>query len=147
MAGQSTKGSVELIEDPTETEPDRLPTIATRPGSAAKVQRKTNRAKDALPDENWHVRKRQEDARARIAYAFVGGYLLLLLANIMVPVVLFLSASVKHPFGASDMTSLTGQISAAVSSLLGVLGVVLGYYFKATTDERRAKALRKSGES
>jgi len=146
MAPPPDRDSAQLIAD-VGHEADRLPTFTPKPKSASKARRSSKRTEDTLPDLNSHITRRQEDARARIAYAFVGGYLILLLTNIMVPVVLFLTASTKHPFGASDMSNLTGQLSAAVSSLLGVLGVVLGYYFKATTDERRGKSLRKASGS
>lgn len=99
---------------------------------------------DVLPDVEGQMGQQQrEDTRTGIAYAFVAGYLFLLLLNILIPVILFISSSKQHPFATSDMRDMTAQISVTVSSLLGVLGVVLGYYFKSATDEKQSR--RSSG--
>jgi hypothetical protein len=67
-----------------------------------------------------------------ITYVFVGGYIVVLIGS-LVPVWVFVS---QHtPLSMSDLKDLAGVIAAAVSSLTGLLGFVLGYYFKSAEDK------------
>jgi hypothetical protein len=87
------------------------------------------------------VPQRQEDARSRIAFVLIALYVVLLLANIGVPVGLYLSSGGnKGPLTISDMKDMTLAISAALGSLVGILGVVVGFYFKSWADAPKKKA-------
>ena len=77
--------------------------------------------------------EREDRARTWIAYAFVGGYIVVLICS-LIPVWVFLSQ--HSPLSMNDLKDIAGVIAAAVSSLTGLLGFVLGYYFKSAEDER-----------
>lgn len=78
----------------------------------------------------------KERARRNIAYIVVGAYVLLLLVNVIVPTTIYLVARPSgSEFQISDLQDLTLAISGAISSLVGVLGFVMGYYFKASETE------------
>jgi hypothetical protein len=64
-----------------------------------------------------------------IAATFVAGYLVILFLSLS-PVILFIARS--PDLSLSDVKDLGGVMAAAVSSLTGLLGFVLGYYFKAS---------------
>ena len=68
-----------------------------------------------------------------IAAAFVAGYLVILILSLS-PVILFIVRT-QH-LSLSDVKDLGGVMAAAVSSLTGLLGFVLGYYFKAAEDKK-----------
>jgi hypothetical protein len=58
----------------------------------------------------------------------VGAYFVVLALSVVPIIVYLLSTKDLRP---SDVGSLMGTITATVSSVAGVLGFVLGYYFKA----------------
>lgn len=94
----------------------------------------TEAARIRLPMLSKENRADREDrARTWIAYVFVGGYILVLICS-LVPVWVFLSQ--HSPLSMNDLKDVAGVIAAAVSSLTGLLGFVLGYYFKAAEDKR-----------
>ena len=68
-----------------------------------------------------------------IAAAFVAGYLVVLIFSLS-PVLLYITRS-PH-LSLSDVKDLGGVVAAAVSSLTGLLGFVLGYYFKAAEEKK-----------
>lgn len=68
----------------------------------------------------------EDSARSRIAYLVVIGYLAVLALNI-VPVSIYI---VTHGLAPGDVKDLATTMAAIVSSVTGVLGFVLGYYFK-----------------
>lgn len=72
--------------------------------------------------------EREDKARMWIAAAFVAGYLLVLILSLS-PVLLFISRTKN--LSLTDVKDLGGVMATAVSSLTGLLGFVLGYYFKA----------------
>jgi hypothetical protein len=81
--------------------------------------------------------KQESDARKAIAGRLVWAYMLLLLASVAVPVVLFFTAQqVPDANAISAIKEISAPATAAVSSVTGVIGFVLGYYFK--SEERRA---------
>jgi hypothetical protein len=84
-----------------------------------------------LPSLDLEERRREREDRARswIAIAFVGGYLALLLLS-LIPVVIYVARA--PDMSLSDVKDLGGVMAAALSSLAGLLGFVLGYYFKAS---------------
>lgn len=68
----------------------------------------------------------KEKTRRSLAWAVLIGYLCLLAINVGGPLVLFATSSVD----ASDAKDLILAISGALSGLVGVLGFIVGYYFK-----------------
>ena len=79
--------------------------------------------------------ERREHSRQIIAYAVIAGYLLLLLLNISIPFVVYWFSQPSDPqqtvpLTVSDIKDLTLAISSAMSGLVGVLGFIMGYYFK-----------------
>lgn len=79
----------------------------------------------------------EEKSRERIAYAFVAGYLILLLFNVSIPVILYWISKPKDtPLSIDEVKDLTLAISSAISGLVGVLGFIMGYYFKAKEVEQ-----------
>jgi hypothetical protein len=74
--------------------------------------------------------KMQEDVRREIAKPLVFAYLVLLALSILVPVALLWlpHVSVDEFTNARDLML---AMSGALSGLVGILGFVMGYYFKA----------------
>jgi hypothetical protein len=72
----------------------------------------------------------QEDVRREIAKPLVFAYLVLLGLSILVPVLLLWAPHVSAG-GVSNARDLMLAMSASLSGLVGILGFVMGYYFKA----------------
>lgn len=72
---------------------------------------------------------RKELARHRIALWFIWAYLILLTVTLVVPTVLYL---IPKPSGTSitELKDLLQAFSGALTGLTGILGFVVGYYFK-----------------
>lgn len=80
--------------------------------------------------------KQESDARKTIAGRLVWAYMLLLLASVAIPVALYFTAQhVPDANAISAIKEVSAPAAAAVSSVTGVIGFVLGYYFK--SEERR----------
>lgn len=95
---------------------------------------------DALPKtaEKPHkpLTQRQEDARHTIAYFLLIAYIALLVVNVGVPVALFV---MFHPTDALTMANtkdLILAISGSLGGLSGILGFVVGFYFKSVEQEK-----------
>lgn len=89
---------------------------------------------DHLPETS--LEGRREDARRNIAYCVVAVYLFLVLINIGLPVGLYMAFRNKGPFTIGDVKDLTSLITGALASLVGILGFVVGYYFKSLEDKK-----------
>lgn len=76
----------------------------------------------------------REDARKTIAYILVIVYVLLVVTNVALPVILFMTNRPAGPFLMSDVKDLSAAISSIVAGLVGILGFVVGYYFKSIDD-------------
>lgn len=101
---------------------------------SAETKLATSNSPVLLPRLSSSKRAEREDkARMWIAAAFVAGYLVVLIIS-LAPVVLFVLES--DELALSDVKDLGGVMAAAVSSLTGLLGFVLGYYFKAAEDRK-----------
>lgn len=86
--------------------------------------------------------ERREHSRQTIAYSVIAGYLLLLLLNISIPFIVYWLSQPSDPqktvpLTVSDIKDLTLAISSAMSGLVGVLGFVMGYYFKSAEDNAK----------
>lgn len=77
----------------------------------------------------------REDARKKIAYILVGTYVLLVIANVALPTTLFMANRPDGSFSMSDLKDLSSAISSILAGLVGILGFVVGYYFKSIDDE------------
>jgi len=75
--------------------------------------------------------RRESDARRLIALRLVWAYLGLLLLSVIIPVILYLIVSGTSTVDAvAIIKDLSAPLTAGVSSVTGVIGFVLGYYFK-----------------
>jgi uncharacterized membrane protein len=70
----------------------------------------------------------EDDTRHRIAFLVVRAYLAVLAFSVMTIAAYLLFTTALDPAAVRD---LTGTMTAIVSGATGVLGFVLGYYFKA----------------
>lgn len=89
---------------------------------------------DRFPEVDVEIRR--EDARRRIAYWVVATYLFLLLVNIGLPIGLYMAFREPGAFTIGDVKDLTSLITGALASLVGILGFVVGYYFKSLEDKK-----------
>ncbi len=88
-----------------------------------------------LPRYPTPPEERRERSRQIIAYIVIAGYLILLLLNISIPFIFYWISRPTDPqkvvpLTVGDIKDLTLAISSAMSGLVGVLGFVMGYYFK-----------------
>lgn len=90
---------------------------------------------------------KKEDARKDIARRLVFAYVALLTFSIVIPMVLlWVPRASTNSFSISDARDLMLAMSGTLSGLVGILGFVIGYYFKeldkpseATTPSGRRK--------
>lgn len=73
----------------------------------------------------------QEDVRKIIARRLVFAYLVLLGLAIFVPIMLWIPGIHTAKFSIGDARDLMLATTGALSGLVGILGFVMGYYFKA----------------
>lgn len=73
-----------------------------------------------------HLQIHEDSARRNIAYVVVAGYLGVLAINV-IPVAVYL---VTHHLQVQEVKDLATTMAVIVSSVTGVVGFVLGYYFK-----------------
>jgi hypothetical protein len=76
------------------------------------------------------LRKQDNDARRSIALRLVWAYLGLLFLTISIPVLLYMSGPSPDSARLSAIKELSAPLTAGISSVTGVIGFVLGYYFK-----------------
>lgn len=80
--------------------------------------------------------ERQEEARWSIAKPLVFAYIALLASSIIIPMLLlWVPRATSNGFTVDDARDLMLAMSGTLSGLVGILGFVMGYYFK-TLDER-----------
>jgi hypothetical protein len=72
----------------------------------------------------------KEDARWTIARRLVLAYVIFLAFSLAIPMVLLWSPRVNNGFSVSDARDLMLAMSGTLSGLVGILGFVMGYYFK-----------------
>jgi hypothetical protein len=74
---------------------------------------------------------KEGDARRSIAISLVATHMGLLLISVVTPVAIYLMGqNAVDPSRLSAMKELPVPISAGITSVTGVIGLVLGYYFK-----------------
>jgi len=79
------------------------------------------------------------DARRTIAYILIVAYVLLVAATVSLPIYLYMSHRPSGPFTMGDLRDLTSAMTSVMAGLVGILGFVVGYYFKAVDEEGEAK--------
>jgi hypothetical protein len=72
----------------------------------------------------------KEDARWTIARRLVLAYVLLLTFSLAIPTILLWTPRANNGFSVSDIRDLILAMSGTLSGLVGILGFVMGYYFK-----------------
>ncbi|HPC93258.1 MAG TPA: hypothetical protein PLJ74_13550 [Myxococcota bacterium] len=73
---------------------------------------------------------RKELSRHRIAIWFIWGYLILLTLAFAAPTVLYVVSKPANSLTVADLKDLLQAFSGALTGLTGILGFVVGYYFK-----------------
>jgi len=104
------------------------------------------RQQDMVPPTSL-VKSPQEkvaDARKNIAYLLVGVYIVLLLGNVILPIVLYLTSAPRTAFSMVDLKDLSSAISGVLGGLVGILGFVVGYYFKSIDDAGIGSKVKRS---
>jgi hypothetical protein len=91
------------------------------------------------PVTEEQIRHLRESARSRIATRVVRFYLVMVIFNVTVPFVLYFLPHPDNGFSLSDVRDLILAISSGLSSLVGILGFIVGYYFKAEESATPAK--------
>lgn len=97
-------------------------------------------SKDILPPPTVAEQnaKKREESRQIIAYIVVISYVILLAINIALPIFLFMRfKSPEQTIEIDQIKELMLAISSVLSGLVGVLGFVVGYYFKSLEDEKK----------
>ena len=90
---------------------------------------------------------KQEDARWNIARYLVRAYLALLALSILIPMLMLWIPHVANAFPVTDVRDLMLAMSGALSGLVGILGFVTGYYFKALDKSPEVPASSKESKS
>jgi hypothetical protein len=83
----------------------------------------------------------REDARKSIAHNLVLAYVALLGFSIIIPMgLMFVPHVITNSVSVSDARDLMLAMSGALSGLVGILGFVMGYYFKELDKQSGAAA-------
>ncbi|HMQ37167.1 MAG TPA: hypothetical protein PKE46_05985 [Micropruina sp.] len=86
------------------------------------------------------------DARRTIAVILIVVYVLLVIANVSVPLGLYMTSRPTGPFTMADVKDLATTITSVLAGLVGILGFVVGYYFK-SADDKAAEAAKSRGRA
>jgi hypothetical protein len=80
--------------------------------------------------------RREGEARRKIAFILVWGYLAIIMLAIVAPVVI---VKLLGPSAADidAVRTISEEIAPLITAVVGVLGFVLGYYFKTEEKEKR----------
>jgi hypothetical protein len=82
----------------------------------------------------------REDARRTIAITLVCAYLAVIVLNAAIPVGMLLwIGKAASPAELSGVKDILAIVTAGTTSVTGVIGFVLGYYFKSEEKERKRK--------
>lgn len=94
--------------------------------------------KGVLPTPDKPPEAKKEEARRRIAYIVVIAYVVLVVANITIPTILYMKYKADNqPLNIENVKDLMIAISSILSGLVGILGFVVGYYFKAVEQDKK----------
>ena len=69
-------------------------------------------------------------------------YIAFVAMNFTIPFILYAGSDHSGPMGLSDVSSLITAMGSALSGFLGLLGFVLGYYFKSDEDASNRSGAR-----
>jgi len=105
-------------------------------GTQAPPQGPTENVDFLEPRPTKSIAERQEEARWSLAKPLVFAYIALLASSLIIPMLLlWVPRAAVNGFTVSDARDLMLAMSGALSGLVGILGFVMGYYFK-TLDEK-----------
>ncbi|MGX7678290.1 hypothetical protein ACSMXN_05275 [Jatrophihabitans sp. DSM 45814] len=82
------------------------------------------------------------DARHSIAKWLVLAYLAVLAVNIGGPFILYVTTSHHAPMTVDDFKNLVLTLGTVTTGLTGILGFVMGYYFKSEADNKTTQKKR-----
>jgi hypothetical protein len=83
------------------------------------------------PTTKEQLQRIREGQRSRIANRVIWFYLTMVVLNITMPFILYLIPRPSNGMTFSDIRDMIFAVSAGLSSLVGILGFIVGYYFKA----------------
>jgi hypothetical protein len=83
----------------------------------------------------------QDDARHKIAKWLVLAYVSVIAINVGGPFILYVTNRHNSPMTIDDFKNLVLTLGTVTTGLAGILGFVMGYYFKSEADN---KAVRKA---
>lgn len=83
-------------------------------------------------DTTYEEASEKAAGRKRLLPWILGGYLLILISSIVVPVLVV--PRVASDVEVQQIQNLMGSIGAASQGLFGILGVMVGYYFRQATE-------------
>jgi len=92
---------------------------------------------DVLSTKVQSIRK--ELSRHRIALWFIWGYLLLLTFAFAAPTIIYFMSKPSGTLTIEDLKDLLQAFSGALAGLTGILGFVVGYYFKGEENVEQRK--------
>lgn len=84
----------------------------------------------------------KESARTQIAQRVIKYYLIMTAVNVTLPCLLFFLPRPSNGLQLADVRDLILAISAGLASLVGVLGFIVGYYFKSEESGQPTKPRR-----
>lgn len=106
--------------------------------------RRSSEPVDTLPElQTRSLAEKEEDARRSIAHRLVWAYILLLAFSIVIPTALMWIPHVTGGASITDARDLMLAMSGTLSGLVGILGFVMGYYFKSLDKPTEATAPRR----
>ncbi len=82
------------------------------------------------------IKHQQERARRHLAYPVLYVYLGLLVASIAVPTILYIMNRPRTAVTLDDAKDLILAIFSALGSVVGILGFIVGFYFKSLENDR-----------
>ena len=105
--------------------------MATPPAEPLSDQPTSQPVTTILPAPTTTFAEMEADARKTIAHRLVFAYIILLAFSIVIPMALIWIPHVTNTFSVTDARDMMLAMSGALSGLVGILGFVMGYYFKA----------------
>ena len=121
-----------------------IPAVDPVPSRKPGVQDSAEVVTSILPLPPKSMEEVQEGARQNIAHRLILAYILLLAFSILIPVVsLWIPHVGDNGFSVTDARDLMLAMSGTLSGLVGIIGFVMGYYFKALDAGSGSNALRR----
>jgi hypothetical protein len=129
VPSRPSKSEASASTSMTTSPEEHLP--ADQPTSQATPQPITSLKEALTRTLEEQLQEQEAGARQTIAHRLVRAYVVLLALSIVIPTALIWIPHAKNTFSVPDARDLILAMSGALSGLVGILGFVMGYYFKA----------------